>query len=143
VVLLDERDGLVVHQRVDDVVQGVGDDLADRVDRPAGDHLGEELAHLLHLVVVGAAHEEDELGVGAAQHVPAVDEAAGVEGATERQRARLGDDRLVQVEERRGSATGSPSRPAARAWLVAGLRVNACRHWSSLLSRCQQGGTRR
>ena len=57
-------------------------------------------AHLLHLVVVGAADEVHELRVGAAQHRPPADQAAGVELLAEGERARLGDDRLVEVEER-------------------------------------------
>ena len=39
----------------------------------------EVLAHPLHLVVVGPADEVDELGVGAAEDAPSVDQAAGVE----------------------------------------------------------------
>ena len=71
---------------------------------------GQVGAHPLHLVVVGAADQVDELGVGAAQHGPAVDQPALVEGPAERQRARLRDDRLVEVEER-----GGPGRDAQRA----------------------------
>ena len=69
-------------------------------DVPAGAQLRHELPHLLHLVVVGAADEVDELGVRAAQHRAARDQAAGLELAAEGERARLGDDRLVEVEER-------------------------------------------
>ena len=98
------RDRLVVDERVDDVVQGVGDDLADRRDVPAGAQLRHELPHLLHLVVVGAADEVDELRVRRAQHRAPRDQAARLEGLAERQRARLGDDRLVEVEEGRGRA---------------------------------------
>ena len=98
-------DRLVVDERVDDVVQRVGDDLAHRRDVPAGAQLRHELPHLLHLVVVGAADEVDELGVRRAQHRAPRDQAAGLERLAERQRARLGDDRLVEVEEgRRRSA---------------------------------------
>ena len=98
--VLDQADGLVVHEGVDDVVQRVADDLLDRLDVPARAELRHELPHLLHLVVVGAADEVDELGVRRPQHRPAGDEAAGLELAAERQRARLRDDRLVEVEER-------------------------------------------
>ena len=83
-VLLDQADGLVVDQRVDDVVQRVGDDLADRGDVPTGDERGHERAHLLHLVVVGAAEDVDELGVRRAQHGAPGDEAAGLERLAER-----------------------------------------------------------
>jgi hypothetical protein len=55
--------------------------------------------------VVGAADEVDELGVGAAQHGTAVDQAALVERPGEGQRAGLGDDGFVEVEEG-GAALG-------------------------------------
>ena len=58
----------------------------------------------LSLVVVGSAHEVDELGVGRTQDRAPRDEAARLEGLAEGQRARLGDDRLVEVEEGRGRA---------------------------------------
>ncbi len=81
-------------------MQGVGDDLLDRLDVPARAQLRHELPHLLHLVVVGAADEVDELGVRRPQHRSARDQAARLELAAEGQRARLRDDRLVEVEER-------------------------------------------
>ena len=100
VVVLDELDRLVEDDRVDDRVQGLGHRLTHDLDVPAGDHLGEVVAHLLELVVVGAAGREHELGVGAAEHGATAQQAAVVEGPAEGERARLGDDRLVQVEER-------------------------------------------
>ena len=108
------RDRLVVDQRVDDVVQGLGDDLArpSATSQPAHE-LRHELPHLLHLVVVGAADEVDELGVRRAQHRAPGDQAAGLERLAEGERARLGDDRLVEVEEGRGRAAD---------------RLGACRH---------------
>ena len=100
-----------------------------------GDELRHELPQLLHLVVVGAADEVDELRVGRAQHRAARDQAAGLERLRERQGARLGDDRLVEVEEGRGRARprlvgasvatnrpqagrtrGSPQAPTGRGW---------------------------
>ena len=53
--------------------------------------------------MVGAAEDVDELGVRRAQHRAAGDEAAGLERLAERHRARLGDDRLVEVEEGRAA----------------------------------------
>ena len=70
------------------------------LDVPAAAQRGEVLAHPLHLVVVGAADQEHELGICGAQYGPAVDQAALVEGLAEGERARLRNDRLVQVEER-------------------------------------------
>ena len=64
-----------------------------------GAQLRHELPHLLHLVVVGSADEVDELCVRRAQHRAAGDQPACLELAAERQRARLRDDGLVEVEE--------------------------------------------
>src|SRR3954471_14277664 len=98
-VLLDEGGRLVVDDRVDQVVQRLGDDLLDLLDVPAAAECGEVLAHPLHLVVVGAPGEEDELRIGGPQGGPAVDQSALVEGLAEGERARLRNDRLVQVKE--------------------------------------------
>jgi len=100
VVLLDQAHRLVVHQGVDDVVQRVGHDLLDGLDVPPRAELRHELPQLLHLVVVGPADEVDELRVRRPEHRPARDQAASLELPAEGQRARLGDDRLVEVEER-------------------------------------------
>ncbi len=67
-VLLDQGHGLVVDERLDDRGQGLVDDVAHGRDVPAGAELRHELAHLVHLVVVGTTGEEDELGVRRAQH---------------------------------------------------------------------------
>jgi hypothetical protein len=99
VVLLDQLHRLVEHQRVHDVVQGLGDDVLHRLHVPPGGERGKVLTHPLHLVVVGATDEVDELGVRTAQDGAPVDQPALVEGPAERQRAGLGDDRLVEVEE--------------------------------------------
>jgi hypothetical protein len=133
VVLLDQLHGLVVDQRVDDVVQGLGDDVLDRLHVPARGQRREVLPHPLHLVVVGATDEVDELRVRAAQHGAPVDQTALVERAAERERARLGDDGLVEIEERGAAGDGGlvhaisigsgvvmPRSPAARAGVGGG-----------------------
>ena len=122
------RDGLVVDERVHHVVQRVRHDLAHRGDVPAADQLGHEVPHLLHLVVVGAADHVDELGVRRAQHRAPGDQPARLERLAERHGARLGDDRLVEVEEGRraeqrgghGSIVGiqQVSTGTLRNWLV-------------------------
>ncbi len=99
VVLLDEGGGLVVDDRVDEVVQRLGDDLADLLHVPAAAQGGQVLAHALHLVVIQATGQEDELGICGTQRGPAVDQPALVEGLAEGERARLRNDRLVQVKE--------------------------------------------
>ncbi len=106
VVLLDEGGGLVVDDRVDEVVQGLGDDLLDLLDVPAADERREVLPRALHLVMVHTADAEDELGVCGPQGGPAVDQSALVEGLAERERARLRNDRLVQVKEGRCAGQG-------------------------------------
>ena len=65
-------------------------------------------AHPVHLVVVGARHQEEELRVAGLQNGPAVDQPLIEERFAESQRAGLGDDGLVEVEERRGAERGGP-----------------------------------
>ncbi len=105
-MLLDEGGGLVVDDRIDEVVQRLGDDLLDLPYVPAAAQRGQVRAHPLHLVVVGAAGEEDELGVRGSQDGPAVDQSALVEGLAEGERARLRNDRLVQIKEGRCAGQG-------------------------------------
>ncbi len=45
-------------QRIDDVVQSLGDDGTNLFDVPAGAHRGDVGAHPVHLVVIGAGHQE-------------------------------------------------------------------------------------
>ena len=98
-VLGDQLDGFVVDQWVDDLVQSLVDDVADLLHVPPGTHRGQVVAHPVHLVFVGAGEGKDELGVGAAQHGATIDQTALIEGFSERESARLGDDRLVEVEK--------------------------------------------
>ncbi len=80
---LDEGGGLVVNDRVDEFVQRLGDDFPDLLYVPAPAERGEVLPHPLHLVVVGPAGQEDELGIGGSQHGTPVDQATLVEGLAE------------------------------------------------------------
>ena len=100
-VFLDQVGGLGVHERVHDLVQRLAHDVLDRLGVPAGDHGGELRAQPLHLLGVDADAGEDELGVGRLQDGAAIDQPAVEERPAEGQGAGLGDDRLVQVEERR------------------------------------------
>src|SRR5271157_5207108 len=59
-------------------------------------------AHPIHLVMIVAGEQEDELGVAGLEHGAAVEQSLVEERFAERQRAGLGDDRLVQVEKGRG-----------------------------------------
>ena len=59
------------------------------------------LLQAIHLVLVGPDQEVDELRVGAAEELCARDHARAVQRSRERERGRPGDDRLVEVEERR------------------------------------------
>ena len=68
---------------------------------PTGHHGRELRAQAFHLLRVGAGEGEDQLGVGGLEHGAAIDQAAVEERPAEGQGAGLGDDRLVQVEERR------------------------------------------
>jgi hypothetical protein len=100
-VLLDQVRRLRVDQRVDDLVQGLPDDLVHGGGVPAGHHRGQLGAQALHLLGVGAGEGEDQLGVGGLEHGAPVDQPAVEERPAEGEGAGLGDDRLVQVEERR------------------------------------------
>ena len=72
-VVGDQFGGLGEDQRVDDVVQRFADDRLDLFDVPTGAHVGDIGAHAVHLVVVGARHQEQELRVGGLQHRPPID----------------------------------------------------------------------
>jgi len=106
-MLLDQGGSLVVDQRIDEVVQCLSDDRLDLLDVPSLAQLRQVGAHAFDLVVVCATHQIDELGVGALEQRPPVDQAALVEGSPEGHDARLGDDRLVEVEECRRPASGA------------------------------------
>ena len=70
------------------------------VDPPALAEVGDVVADAGHLLLVGAAEPEHELGVRRLDHVAPRDQAVPVEGTAEGERARLGDHRLVEIEER-------------------------------------------
>ena len=106
-VLVDQRGGLGVHVRVDQLVQGLVDDLADLLDPPALAQLGDVVADAGHLLLVGAAEPEHELGIRRLHHVAPRDQAVPVEGTAEREGAGLGDDGLVEVEESRTAGHGA------------------------------------
>ena len=72
-------------------------------DVPAGAQLRHELPHLLHLVVVGAADEVDELGVRRAQHRAAGDQAAGLE---RRLNASVLDLAMIVLSRSKNAAVG-------------------------------------
>ena len=103
VVLLDEGGGLVIDDGVDQIVQGLGDDLPYLLHIPAAAQLREVFAHPFHLIVVRTTDQVDELGICGPQYRSSVDEPAVVEGSSEGERARLGDHGLVEIEERRGA----------------------------------------
>ena len=96
---------LLVDHRGDDVCR-VSATIAFTVSTSQPVHRGQVLPHPLHLVVVRAAEQIHELGIGTAQDGTAVDQPAGVERPGERQRARTGDYGLVQIEE--GGRSGRP-----------------------------------
>jgi hypothetical protein len=102
-VLLDQVGRLGVDEGVDDLVQGLPDDVGHHGGIPAGGHRGDLAPQPLHLIGIGAGEGEDELGVGPLEDRPAVDQPALEERPSEGQGAGLGDDGLVQVEERRGA----------------------------------------
>src|SRR5262245_40931136 len=99
-MLLYELGRLGVDVRVDQLVQRLVDDLADLLDPPAPAQGGDVVADAGHLLLVRATEPEHELGVGSLHHVASRDQTIPVERAAEGERARLGDHRLVEIEER-------------------------------------------
>ena len=105
-VLADQRGGLGVHVRVDQLVQRLGHDLLDLLDLPALAQRGQVVAGARHGLLVGAAQPEHQLGVRGLHHVAAADQAVTIERPSEGQRAGLGDDGLVEIEEGGAAAHG-------------------------------------
>lgn len=95
--------GFGEHQRRHDVVQRLVDYRLHLFRVPAGAHVGHVGAHPVHLVMVGAGKQKDELRIAGFEHGSSVHQALREERFAERQRAGFGDDRLVQVEKRRGA----------------------------------------
>lgn len=106
----DQVGGLGEHQRGDDVVQRLVDDRLDLFDVPAGAHVGHVRPHPIHLVMIGTGEQIDELRVAGLEHRAPVEQALSEKRFAERQRAGLGDDRLVQVEEGRRAGVRDATR---------------------------------
>ena len=96
----DQVERFLVDERVDHADQHVGDELLHDAPLPAAGEREHRLLRLLHLALVGAHQEIDELCVRAAQDRAARDESRAIHRTRQRKRARLRDDRLVEVEER-------------------------------------------
>ena len=79
--------------------QSVGDDLRDDVSRPAAAQRAHLITNSLHPVVASTGQAEAELGNGAAANLASGNQPVPVKRRCERQRARPGDDRFVQVKE--------------------------------------------
>jgi len=102
-VLGDQPPGLGVHQRRDEGGEGLVHDRAHPARRPTAGQLREVVAHPLHPRRVGACGLDDQLRVSTAQYGAAADQAGAIERPAERERASAGDDRSVEVEERRSA----------------------------------------
>lgn len=94
-VIGDQIGGLGEHQGVDDVVQCLGHDRLHLFHIPARAHVGDVCAHPIHLVVVGAGQQEEELCIARFQDRASVDQALIEERLAEGEGARLGDHGLV------------------------------------------------
>ena len=103
-VVGDEVGGLGEDQWIDDVVQRLGHDRTHLVDVPPGAHSRQVCPHAGHLIGIGTGEQEKELGVATLQHGTPIQQALVEERLAERERARLREHRLVEVEER-----GDPS----------------------------------
>src|SRR5690606_33890022 len=131
-VRLDERGGLGVDEGVDQLVEGLVDDGADLLRGPAAREPRHVIPGAGHLRLVGGAAEaEDQVRVGNLEDVAAGEQAALVQRPAERDRARLRDDGLVEVEEDRpaplrgGRALGAFERRGPGGVEVIGPRAEA------------------
>src|ERR1700691_2298824 len=100
-MLLHQLERLPVDDRLHDRLQRLVDDLADAVARPAPRQLQDRLPDPLETLLARTEVEVDELRVESAYHGAAVHQPAVVERTAEGGHRRLGDDRLVEVEESR------------------------------------------
>jgi len=105
-VLGDQGRRFGVHIRVYQLIEGFPHDLLDLLDAPALTQLGQVIAGARHALFVAAAHSQEQLRIGALDYIAAGDQPVAVERSAECQRTGLGDDRLVEVEERGTAAHG-------------------------------------
>jgi hypothetical protein len=109
----DQVGGFGEHQRGHDVVQRFADDRPDLLHIPAAAHVGHVGAHPVHLVMISTVEQEDELGVAGLEHRAAREQSLIEERFAERQRAGLGDDGLVEVEQGSRARMGSGGFPSS------------------------------
>ena len=103
-VRLDEVEGLGVDDGLDGLLERLAHDLADLFAVPPPGEGQHGLAHPGQLLLARPEVQIDDLGDQCTGDDPPVDQPAAVEGPAEGGDRRLGDDRLVQVEE------GAPAR---------------------------------
>ncbi len=101
-VLVDEEQRLGVHERFGDLFERLFDELLDLGAMPSRRQFDQLVAGALELVLVCAEENVEELGEAKLHEGATADEAGLVERLAERQRRRLGDHRLVEVEEGSG-----------------------------------------
>src|SRR5690606_14791995 len=86
-MLIYEGGGFRVHIWVDELMQGLSDDLPDLVDPPSPTQLGEVVPDAGHLILVSAGNQIHQLCVAGFQDITPGDEIVAVERTTERQSA--------------------------------------------------------
>ncbi len=99
-VLVDQVGSLSEDDRLDYRLDSFGDDLAHTVAVPSLDQPQDAFPDAVELLLACPEVEVDHLAVESPQRGPAVDQATVVEGTAESNHRGLGDDRLVEVEER-------------------------------------------
>src|SRR5664280_2410951 len=112
---LDQVEGLGIDDGLDGLLERLPHDLPDQVAVPAlgqGEH---RLPHPGQLLLAGPEVEIDDLGDHRPHDQAPVDEAAPVERPAEGGDGRLGDDRLVQVEERGAHRSQCPTNSSCTA----------------------------
>ena len=118
----DAIERLVVHDRLDHVAERLSHDVGDLRLVPALGEREHRLAQLLELLGRRTPHLVDELTPRRPEHQPAAQHPGAVQRTAEGDHRRLGDHRLVEVEERGdatrilriGGGVGHPPRVAGR-----------------------------
>ena len=100
-MLGDELTGLFVDDRVDDLLHGLGHDVAHPRLIPSPCEGQDGLPDAGQLLLGGALMVVHDVGVRTAEHRAPAYQALPHERPAERHHRRLGDDRLVEVEEGR------------------------------------------
>ena len=99
-MLIDEEQRLREDERLDDIIEGLADDLIDLRPMPTGHEIEHLIPGTFQAVVVRAEEHVRHLCHADTQQRPPAKESCAVQRPAEREGRRTGDDGLVEIEER-------------------------------------------